>query len=144
MLKYLQKDCTTDNIGEKMKHKPFCMVVRAFISDGNDNFLLIQRSDYEQYWEVPGGKVDPGETFDRTLIREVREETSLSVVLDGVAGVSEFETPEARFVVLFMNAHSDSSNIKISAEHKNFAWLPLSEFHSKKLTHSLQNVLKSM
>lgn len=50
----------------------------AILRDGKDRILLQQRSDYED-WGLPGGGMNPGETIQETMIREVFEETGLSV-----------------------------------------------------------------
>ncbi|MFB9324642.1 NUDIX domain-containing protein [Paenibacillus aurantiacus] len=50
----------------------------AIIRDGQGRILLQQRSDYGD-WGLPGGGMDPGETIQETMIREVIEETGLTV-----------------------------------------------------------------
>src|SRR5579884_976268 len=56
----------------------------AVLHDGK--VLLTKREDYH-VWCLPGGHIDPGETFPQTAIREVREETGLEVRLDRLVGI---------------------------------------------------------
>jgi 8-oxo-dGTP diphosphatase len=44
--------------------------------------LLIKRNTipFKGYWGLPGGRMDPGETVEQTVVREVKEETGLDVV----------------------------------------------------------------
>jgi 8-oxo-dGTP diphosphatase len=48
-----------------------------------DKILLIKRRTvpFSGYWALPGGRVDPGETVDQTIVREVKEETGLTVAI---------------------------------------------------------------
>ncbi|WP_243633295.1 NUDIX domain-containing protein [Paenibacillus xerothermodurans] len=50
----------------------------AIIRDEDGRILLQQRSDYGD-WGLPGGGMDPGESVQETMIREVYEETGLTV-----------------------------------------------------------------
>ena len=55
--------------------------VGAIITDAAGRLLLIKRGHEpgKGLWSIPGGRVEPGETDDQAVIREVREETGLVV-----------------------------------------------------------------
>ncbi|MCH7321562.1 NUDIX domain-containing protein [Solibacillus sp. MA9] len=50
----------------------------ALIKDSKGRILLQKRSDYGD-WGLPGGAMEPGESIEETMIREVREETGISI-----------------------------------------------------------------
>ena len=64
------------------------VAVGAVILDG-DRVLLVQRGQepLKGEWSLPGGAVETGETLDAALVREVREETCLEVVVGPVVEV---------------------------------------------------------
>lgn len=58
------------------------LVVAAALTDGVGRILLAQRPEGKQLaglWEFPGGKIDPGETPETALVRELAEELSITV-----------------------------------------------------------------
>ncbi len=68
------------------KNPTLIPVVAAALLDGNGRVLMQQRKLSKQHgglWEFPGGKVEPDETLDAALVRELREE--LDVVIDPLA-----------------------------------------------------------
>lgn len=65
----------------------------------NDRILLTKRKDFE-VWCLPGGHVDGGESVARAAIREVAEETGLSVRLNRLVGL--YSIPEAKSWVNLM------------------------------------------
>ena len=62
----------------------------AIIRFPPDKILLIKRSTvpFKGYWALPGGRVDPGETVEQTIVREVKEETGLAVAV--VSKIGEY------------------------------------------------------
>lgn len=67
----------------------------AIIRDSAGRILLQQRSDYGD-WGLPGGGMEPGETIEDTMRREVREETGLDVT--GCSLFSVYTGPRMRYV----------------------------------------------
>lgn len=60
--------------------------VAALVRDGEGRILLQRRAD-DGRWNLPAGGIDPGESPDQAVVREVREETGLEVRATRVAGV---------------------------------------------------------
>jgi 8-oxo-dGTP diphosphatase len=116
--------------------KPFSLSIKVLIRKKN-RYLLLRRSSenrsYRRMWEFPGGKLQPGETFADALIREVMEETGLSIALERVAGTTESEHPDWHIVHLILEAKWVSGEVRLSSEHMAYAWLPLQELTKMKL-----------
>ena len=66
---------------EIIHQKPVINVVAAVIKESNE-FFIAQRNrekDFGLKWEFPGGKVEPRETFEDALKREIKEELKVSI-----------------------------------------------------------------
>ncbi|MFV0552020.1 MAG: (deoxy)nucleoside triphosphate pyrophosphohydrolase [Anaerorhabdus sp.] len=55
--------------------------VVAAIIEKDDKFLIAKRlkGEFKDLWEFPGGKVEPGESCERALIREIQEELNIHI-----------------------------------------------------------------
>lgn len=63
------------------------LVVGAALIDGTGRVLVQQRPADKQHgglWEFPGGKVEPGETPESALVRELNEELGIEVAVDAL------------------------------------------------------------
>ncbi|NLF87428.1 NUDIX hydrolase [Candidatus Bathyarchaeota archaeon] len=60
----------------------------AIIPYPDNKILLIKRNTrpFVGFWALPGGRMDPGESIEQTVIREVKEETGLDAKIVGVVG----------------------------------------------------------
>lgn len=59
------------------------LIARAVIFNQQGQLLMVeQHKNGQHYFALPGGHVDPGETPEQAVLREVREETSLSVTIE--------------------------------------------------------------
>jgi len=109
-----------------MCEKPFGLSPRAIIRDGQGRCLLVKRSSQSTHqaglWELPGGKMDPGETFDQALLREVVEETGLTIALDRVVGAAQWEHPQVHVAYIILEAHVVEGQVRLSDEHDDCRW----------------------
>jgi ADP-ribose pyrophosphatase YjhB (NUDIX family) len=62
------------------------VAVTAFIQDDASRLLMIRRTDNDLY-AIPGGAQEIGETISQTVVREVSEETGITVDITGLIGV---------------------------------------------------------
>ena len=69
-------------------------VVAAIIRDGNRVFAT-QRGygEYKDGWEFPGGKIEPGETPQQALIREIKEELDTDIAVGDYLTTIEYDYP---------------------------------------------------
>ena len=70
-------------------------VVAALIRDGKRVFATARGyGNYKGWWEFPGGKVEPGESPEDALVREIREELDSEISVDEFISTIEHDYPE--------------------------------------------------
>ena len=125
--------------------EPVILTNMCMVTDGKDNVLVQNRSDPNWPGIVfPGGHVDPGESFVDSVIREVREETGLTVKNPRLCGVKQFQTDsDARYVVFFYKATRYSGELRSSDEGAVY-WVPRQELHKQKLSIDMMEMVRVM
>ena len=77
-------------------------------------------------WDLPGGKIDVGESYAEGAAREIAEEAGLKITplqLDLVYSVTNKRGDDTSIVRLFYTALIDDDQIRLSQEHEEYAWL---------------------
>ena len=117
----------------------------CMLSDGNGNILVEDRKD--PTWPgvcFPGGHVEPGESFTEAAVREMQEETGLTVLDPKLCGVKQFQTKNnARYVVFFYKATRWTGSLHSSDEGEVF-WIPKSELKNYRLVDDFCDMLQVM
>jgi ADP-ribose pyrophosphatase YjhB (NUDIX family) len=97
------------------------VTVSGYITNEQQDTLLVKTHWRPDTWELPGGAVDEGETLDLALCREIFEETGVYVKLLGVTGVYSNGSTVS---VVFRGKYS-GGNLKTSAETKDVCFLKI-------------------
>ena len=95
--------------------------------DRDQRLLLTSRPAgkvYAGYWEFPGGKVEPGESIEQALRRELHEELGIAIGQVHPWHVEEFDYPHARVRLHFCKVFEWSGSFEMR-EQQAMAWQSL-------------------
>ena len=102
----------------------------CMICDGNGNVLVQNKVGNPNWhgWNFPGGHVESGEFVTPSVVREIREETGLSIESPKLCGIKEFHRSKdgVRYIVFLYTTDKFSGELKSSSEGDIF-WYPLEE-----------------
>lgn len=105
-------------------------VVAAVIIEKNKVFAT-QRGygEYKDRWEFPGGKIEPGESPEFALKREISEELDTIIEVGTLIKVVEYDYPNFHLSMACYQARIISGSL-ILREHENAKWLTKEELYS--------------
>src|SRR5579875_1714973 len=99
---------------EALRSAPFRIGVYALIFD-EGRVLLALRRDID-WWNLPGGGMEAGETVEEAMRREVREETGLEVVVERLVGV--YSKPQKQEVLLTLRCQVVGGTLTAAQESR--------------------------
>lgn len=119
----------------------------------DNKILIIQRNAneeaYPNLWELPSGKREPFETSEDAVKREVKEETGLNVEPVMPVSVFEFKVEKPDEIrdatqINFLVKPAGDTQVVLSSEHQNFAWIAENELANYKLSKETQDTIKKV
>lgn len=117
--------------------------VTAAVCHRNGKLLICQRpqgKSCEFLWEFPGGKVEPGETLENCLKRELKEELNFSI--KEIRPLTVIEKPEAGIRLHFFTCTPDQSEPE-KMEHNAIRWITPAELSEYTFCPSDQALIDS-
>jgi ADP-ribose pyrophosphatase YjhB (NUDIX family) len=135
--------------GRSYPSRPYLAVSAAIIRDGR--VLIVRRARPPAYgvFTLPGGGVEAGETLREAVIREVIEETALTIEPLGLAGYREAIARDAdgrierHFVILPFAARWLAGEVALNEELAEARWLLPAELDGLKTTEGLAEVVRA-
>lgn len=108
------------------------VALKAFVVRGGKILLLQESTNYDDgtnagKWDVPGGRVTPGEQWDQALLREIKEETGLEVTIGKPFGIGEWR-PQVRgeqwqVIATFVECQAvGEADVILSQDHAKEQW----------------------
>lgn len=127
--------------------RPFLAVSAAIIRDGQVLVVQRARSPAAGLFTLPGGVVEAGETLEQAVIREVQEETALTIEPVGLAGHREViacdahNRVERHFVILSFAARWVAGEPQLNEELAAAHWLRPEEIAGLETTVGLGEIV---
>ena len=102
-------------------------VVAAVIRRGDEIFATQRgHGNYKDWWEFPGGKIEPGETPEQALVREIKEELAATIAVDAHIATVDTDYPEYHVTMDSYWCHVTGGELTL-LEHEAARWLPLDD-----------------
>ena len=105
------------------------VVAAIIIRDGKVFSTQRGYGDWKGWWEFPGGKMEPGESPEEALVREIREELDAEISVGRLLDTIEWDYPSFHLTMhcYICSLASDSMHLN---EHEASAWLTRETFRS--------------
>lgn len=107
-------------------------VVAAVIKDENENILITQRNLKKAQgglWEFPGGKIEPNETRENAIVREIKEELDIDIEVKSYLSEKVFNYPEKDINLIALECKKVSGEIRL-LEHEDYKWVSKNELEN--------------
>lgn len=124
------------HIPEEVELTNMCVV-----EDKDGNVLALDKvSGNYRGTTFPGGHIEKGEVFNHSMIREIKEETGLTIYDPKLKGVYHWYRNNIHNILFIYHATKYEGELKSSREGKVY-WIPLEELKKKKLATGSEHVI---
>lgn len=119
--------------------------VAAAIIEREGRILATQRGygSYKDWWEFPGGKLEPGESPEEALVREIREELDTEIEVGDLLTIVEYDYPEFHMTMSCFMCRMISGRLTL-IEHEAARWLSADELWDVKWLPSDIRVIEEL
>ena len=110
----------------------------------NGRYLLQDRikNDWKGY-TLPGGHIEPGESIVDAVIREMQEETGLTIRHPHLCGVKQFPLEEGRYIVFLFETEEFEGDLR-SSEEGTMHWIDERELSKVNLVEDFEDLMEVM
>ncbi len=100
------------------------VILRTNTETNQKEIFVTQRGygDYKDGWEIPGGKLEPGETPEECIVREIREELATEVRAERILGVVDYDYPTFHLTMHCILCTIVSGKLQL-LEHEAAKWV---------------------
>ena len=100
------------------------IILRTNTETNQKEIFVTQRGygDYKDGWEIPGGKLEPGETPEECIVREIREELATEVRAERILGVVDYDYPTFHLTMHCILCTIVSGKLQL-LEHEAAKWV---------------------
>ena len=125
------------------ERKHIVVVAAIIVRDGR--IFATQRGygDWKDWWEFPGGKVEPGESPEDALKREIREELATEIEVDELLTTVEYDYPKFHLTMHCYLCTIISGDLSL-LEHEDARWLAIDELDSVKWLSADKDVIEKL